>query len=83
MTGPILRDTVTERCLPVIRGVAARGNVPHLELIFPVSIVIFRLHMYFRTLSTTFGIVRVQCSANKMLHHLHIECYEPAESSYS
>ena len=39
MTGPILRDTVTERCLPVIRGVAARGNVPHLELIFPVFIV--------------------------------------------
>ena len=56
MTGPILRDTVIERCLPVIRGVAAEGHVLHLELIFPVSTVrkkMFTFKVY--TVENTLG----------------------------
>ena len=39
MTGPILKDIVTEKYLLVIRGVTARVNVLHLEQIFPAFIV--------------------------------------------
>ena len=35
MVGPILEDIATEKCLPVIRGVAAKEHVLHWELISP------------------------------------------------
>jgi len=39
MTGPISKDIATEKYLPVIRGVAAKGPALHWELIFQVSTV--------------------------------------------
>ncbi|KAJ7388067.1 Heart of glass, partial [Desmophyllum pertusum] len=38
MTGRILKDIATEKCLPVIRGVAVREHALHWELVFPAFI---------------------------------------------
>ena len=38
-TGPTLKDTVTEKCLPVIRGAVVKENVQFWVLIFPASTI--------------------------------------------
>ena len=45
MVGPILEDIATEKCLLVIRGVAAKENALHWELISPASIARKKMSM--------------------------------------
>ena len=45
-TGPTLKDTVTEKCLPVIRGAVVKENVQFWVLIFPVSTISKKMSMF-------------------------------------
>ena len=45
-TGPTLEDTVTEKCLPVIRGTVVKENVQFWVLIFPVSTIRKKMSMF-------------------------------------
>ena len=45
MVGPILEDIATEKCLPVIRGVAAKEHVLHWELISPAYVIRKKMSM--------------------------------------
>ena len=45
-TGPILKGTVTEKCLPVIRGAVVKESVQFWVLIFPVSTIRKKMSMF-------------------------------------
>ena len=45
-TGLTLKDTVTEKCLPVIRGTVVKENVQFWVLIFPVSTIRKKMSMF-------------------------------------
>ena len=45
-TGPTLKDTVTEKCLPVILGAVVKENVQFWVLIFPVSTIRKKMSMF-------------------------------------
>ena len=45
-TGPTLKDTVTEKCLPVIRGAVVKESVQFWVLIFPVSTIRKKMSMF-------------------------------------
>ena len=45
-TGPTLKDTVTEKCLPVILGAVVKENVQFWVLIFPVSTIKKKMSMF-------------------------------------
>ncbi|KAJ7321159.1 hypothetical protein OS493_035558 [Desmophyllum pertusum] len=46
MTGRILKDIATEKCLPVIRGVAVREHALHWEPVFPAFISRRKMYIY-------------------------------------
>ena len=45
-TGPTSKDTVTEKCLPVIRGAVVKDSVQFWVLIFPVSTISKKMSMF-------------------------------------
>ena len=45
-TGPTSKDTVTEKCLPVIRGAVVKESVQFWVLIFPVSTIRKKMSMF-------------------------------------